>query len=121
MYISKNCDSKLEFTVFIFGWLLPKIHSLFRTIQGISIRNLVKEITDLKICPGLFSEVTNVNGKNRLLTHVVPRRVDYKNNPDIPILSTTFHRSVKCMISPVNINLPQANNAGAYLRFTLGF
>ena len=56
-----------------------------------SIRNLADQIKVLKLCPGLCSEVTNVSGKNGLLSHGAPCCVGYKNNLAKPFLSETNH------------------------------
>ena len=57
-YLEVVIDEKLQFTIIVFGWLLPNCHTLYenhsRSVQAV---NLLREIMNLELCPGLPLEV----------------------------------------------------------------
>ena len=52
-----NIDDSLEFSISVYGWLLPVEHPLYvknrRSMRHISISNLIHGLDDLNICNGL--------------------------------------------------------------------
>ena len=68
-------DDNLGFTCFIYGWLLPEDHFLYktyiRTISNVGIPELLRfVITDICICPGIMNSIND-----GLLLHAVPRKI----------------------------------------------
>jgi len=87
-------DGNFQTTVFVFGWMLPKSHPLFKTVvQELPIEDFLKKLTNLKLCPG----ITN-HESVKSISHIVPICIDYKNNPSVPFLAKTFYRSVNCLV-----------------------
>ena len=84
-------DINFNVNLFVFGWLIPNSHKLCSSVQDFSIATFIEKISNLYICPGL-------NTSNGCISHVIPTRIDYKQNVSIPFSSKTFFRSPKCII-----------------------
>ena len=97
-YLEILIDSNFMFSVFVYGWLLPKNHALSKIdLQNTPIVDFLSELISLKLCPGLDSS-PEVCGVSKVISHVVPSRVEYKNNPRTPFNTQVYNRSVQCKV-----------------------
>lgn len=69
-------DDSLGYAVNIYGWFLPEDHELYistlRSVNNITVSDLVKQLEGLNICPGVSpTELTS-----KVTAHVVPKAVD---------------------------------------------
>ena len=90
-------DDSLGFTCFIYGWLLPEDHFLYktdiRTISNVGIPELLRFVTtDICICPGIMNSIND-----GLLLHAVPRKIDL-NSHDNSMRRHIFKRSKDCLL-----------------------
>ena len=71
-------DDSLAFTCYIYGWLLPEDHSLYksylRTVCNIGIPELLRSLQMFLVCPGIKS-----NDSNELVSHAIPRKLDLES------------------------------------------
>ena len=90
-------NESLAFTVIVFGWPLPVDHDIYklncRSIQNITISELLKSICSLSLCPGLH----DVKSKD-LVAHVIICEPDLQTESDIPIKTESYERSKTCNI-----------------------
>ena len=97
-YLEILIDNSFMFSVFVYGWLLPKTHALSKIdLQNTPIVDFLSELISLKLCPGLDSSPA-VCGVSKVISHVVPSRVEYKNNPRTPFNTQVYNRSVQCKV-----------------------
>ena len=72
-------DEKLQYTIIVFGWLLPNCHALYenhsRLVQAVTVSNLLREIMNIELCPGLPLEPKAMQG-DKVISHVIPCRID---------------------------------------------
>ena len=106
-YLEVVIDEKLQFTIIVFGWLLPNCHALHENhsrsvIQAVTVSNLLREIMNHELCPGLPLEPKAMQG-DKVLSHVIPCRIDLKSQQDLPVSTKMFSRDerrvVLCMDS----------------------
>lgn len=90
-------DESLEFTIVIFGWLLPDDHVLYkkhyRSVRNITISELLKNITHLNLCPG----VHDMKSKD-LISHIVPCDIDTQVEYELPFQTIGYERSKDCLV-----------------------
>ena len=86
-------DESLGFSCAVFGWLLPDDHELykmhFRSVRNISLSNLLCELSEFKVCPGL-------DRSNKLLCHSVPCKINLDDSFDHDSQSKQFYRPKEC-------------------------
>ena len=103
-YLEVVFDEKLQFTIIVFGWLLPNCHALYenhsRSVQAVAVSNLLREIMNHKLCPGLPLEPKAMQG-NKVISHVIPCRIDLQSQQHLPVSMKMFcrdeRRVVLCM------------------------
>ena len=100
-YLEVVVDEKLQFTIIVFGWLLPNCHALYenhsRSVQVVTVSNLLHEIMNHELCPGLPLEHKAMQG-DKVISHVIPCRIDLKSQQHLPVSTKMFSRLV--FISP---------------------
>ena len=82
-YLEVVIDEKFQqFTIVVFGWLLPNCHVLHEnhsgSVQAVTVSNLLCEIMNHELCPGLPLEPKAMQG-DKVLSHVIPFRIDLKS------------------------------------------
>ena len=98
-YLEVLVDNNFEYSVFVYGWLLSKTLEISkRILQNTPINDFLEDLLNLKLCPGLDSSPAVSSMSNEVISHVVPTRVEYKNNPQIPFNTLIYHRSVQCKV-----------------------
>ena len=90
-------NDSLEFTIIIFGWILPDDHLIYkkymRSVRNITVSNLLHEIRSYELCPGL----DNINSK-KLIHHVVPVKIDFEKINLHPFQAQQFKRPKDCEV-----------------------
>ena len=110
-YLEVVIDEKLQFTIIVFGWLLPNCHALnenhSRSVQAVTVSNLLREIMNHELCPGLPLEPNAMQG-DKVISHVIPCRFDLKSQQHLPVSTKMFSRDdlrvVLCMDSNIYCN-----------------
>ena len=91
-------NDSLEFTIIIFGWILPEDHLIYkkymRSVRNITVSNLLHEIRSYELCPGLDD---NTNSK-KVIDHVVPVKIDFDKINLHPIQAQHFKRPRDCEV-----------------------
>ena len=94
-YLEVVIDEKLQFTIIVFGWLLPNCHALYenhsRSVQAVTVSNLLREIMNNELCPGLPLEPKAMQG-DKVISHVIPCRIDLKSQQHLPFSTKVFSR-----------------------------
>ena len=71
-YLEVVIDEKLQFTIIVFEWLLPNCHALnenhSRSVQAVTVSNLLREIMNYELCPGLPLEPKAMQG-DKVISH----------------------------------------------------
>ena len=87
-----NIDDSLEFSISVYGWLLPVEHPLYlknrRSMRHISISNLVHDLGNLNICNGLSFKFDS----QHTINHVIPKAFNWSFDE----FETPFHRYEYC-------------------------
>ena len=74
-------DVSLNFSIRVFGWMLPKGHSIYTKYQqsnfNVSVSNLIAEIETYVICDGI--DASAVSNSLNIVRHTVPQLFNFKN------------------------------------------
>ena len=113
-YCDITIDVSLEFTIVILGWILPDIHSLyktfFRSVRNVTLSELLKRIIALNLCCGVNIETYS----DKVISHVVPCNINLDDiDPNNPFPRKLYQRPVDCIV--LNDNL-LCNNCKSYQR-----
>ena len=94
-------DDSLGYSIIVYGWLLPDDHILYtqylRSMKNITLSDLVRELVESVICPGIEQSELNSN----IIHHVIPMSVDPLNSDDNGPENYSFKefwRSRKCQL-----------------------
>ena len=94
LYLEVVIDEKLQFTIIVFGWLLPNWHALYenhsRSVQAVTVSNLLREIMNHELCPGLPLEPKAMQG-DKVISRVIPWHIDLK-------FSSIYRSQRKCLV-----------------------
>lgn len=64
---------ELEFTIAVYGWLLPDTHDIYskyrRSIRNVTVSNILKEIEAFVVCDGITE-------RPDVVEHVIPQEID---------------------------------------------
>ena len=95
-YLEVVIDEKLQYTIIVFGWLLPNCHALYeshsRSVQTVTVSNLLREIMNNELCPGLPLEPKAMQG-DKVISRVIPCRIDLKTQQHLPVSTKMFSRN----------------------------
>ena len=84
-------DEMLQFTIIVFGWLLPNCHALYenhsRSVQAVTVSNLLREIM------------------NQVISHVIPCRIDLKSQQHLPVSTKMFSRDERRVVLCMDSNI----------------
>ena len=85
----------------LFG-LLPNCHALYenhsRSVQAVTVSNLLREIMNHELCPGLPLEQGD-----KVISHVIPCRIDLKSQQHLPVSAKMFSRDERCVVLCMDI------------------
>ena len=105
-YLEVVIDEKLQFTIIVFGWLLPNCHALYenhsRSVQAVAVSNLLREIMNHELCPGLPLEPKAMQG-DKVISHVIPCHIDLKSQLHLPVSTKMFSRDERCVVLCMDI------------------
>ena len=105
-YLEVVIDEKLQFTIIVFGWLLPNCHALYenhsRSVQAVTVSNLLREIMKHELCPGLPLEPQAMQG-DKVIPHVIP--FDLKSQQHLPVSTKMFCRDERCVVLCMDSNI----------------
>ena len=100
-YLEVVIDEKLQFTIIVFGWLLPNCHVLYenrsRSVQAVTVSNLLCAIMNHELCPGLPLEPQAMQG-DKVISHVIPCRIDLKSQQHLPVSTKMFSRDERRVV-----------------------
>ena len=107
-YLEVVIDEKLQFTIIVFGWLLPNCHALYenhsRSVQAVTVSNLLREIMNHELCPELPLEPKAMQG-DKVKLHVIPCRIDLKSQQHLPVSTKMFSRDERCAVLCMDSNI----------------
>ena len=89
-------DIELRYTLIIFGWLLPEDHTIYkeyeRSLQNITVSELIKRITQFKLCEGVTEPSNDLN------FHAIPYHVTSQDDLQLPAKSIIYNRPKNCLV-----------------------
>lgn len=91
-------DDSLSFTIRVFGWLLPDTHPIykdnFRSVQFITVTNLINVIEKYNICEGVCDKLLLGN----TVKHAIPKEFDIRDSESYGLNQQEYNRSVECFV-----------------------
>ena len=95
-YLDVIIGERLEFTIIVFAWLLPFTHEIYkrysRSMENITVSELLKEILGFKLCPGLPIR------SSTLMSHVIPCHINLEEEHDLPYKAKEYYRHKECLV-----------------------
>ena len=79
-----NVDNSLNFTIRVYGWLLPETHELyvkkFRSIQNITLSRLMQVLDLFKFCEGIPDSC--ISFSDQIKKHIIYKTFQYNKEDD---------------------------------------
>ena len=96
----RSCSSRLLFLGGCYQIVMHYNHS--RSVQAVTVSNLLREIMNHELCPGLPLEPMK---GDKVLSHVIPCRIDLKNQQHLPVSTKMFRRDERCVVLCMDSNI----------------
>ena len=82
-----NVDNSLNFTIRVYGWLLPETHEIyvkhFRSIQNITLSRLMQVLDLFKFCDGIPDSCISLsNLDSQIKKHIIYKTFQYNKEDD---------------------------------------
>ena len=88
--------------------MLPNCHVLYenhsRSVQAVTVSNLLREIMSHELCPGLPLEPKAMQG-DKVISHVIPCRIDLKSQQHLPVSTKMFSRDERRVVLCMDSNI----------------
>lgn len=99
---SLKVDSGLNFTLFVYGWLLHETHSICvtnkRSVHHITLNQLISSFFGNNLCCGLSFSISALSLPANVVLHTIPLLEEQYSDQGPSFQATTFYRSLCCDI-----------------------